>query len=359
MCKTDKSKKSKTSPIKDGLYKRGRSWYVQIKINGRRYRKSVGPDKAHAAAVLAALRKERAISKVTGEIDGLHDLFKPRVTKTFNEAADDYLAERPYLKPTSLRDYQEILNNYLRPVFGDVSLEQITEEKIAKLQAELSQRVSARRVNNIMGPLRFILKISQRRKLITDNPAMNVRPLREDAPNIDPLNEDELDAALAAMRPQHRALFICLAWTGARPDEMFALRFSDCNFDRNEIAINKGRVRGMEGKTKTKAGNRKIAMLSIVKEVLLELKDRSMQHVDGYVFLRSNGQPYDKHVDREWRTALKKAGVRHRPAYQLRHTFASLCLQRGVQPTWVAKTLGHSTPQITFRHYARFIERRF
>ena len=78
--------------------------------------------------------------------------------------------------------------------------------------------------------------------------------------------------------------------------------------------------------------------------------------MEGYVFLTKTGQPYSKHVDREWRTALRRAGVRHRPAYQLRHTFASLCLANGLQPTWVAMMLGHSTPQITFKHYARFID---
>lgn len=355
---TEKSKptKKKTTGVKDGLYKRGNNWYIHVKVNGKKHRRCIGPDKAKAAAVLAEIKKERAVFRVTGEMSGIEGLFKPKIRKTFNEAADAYLAERPHLTPTSKRDYEEILNNYLRPAFGNLYLDQITEEQIALLQADVSRRVSARRVNNIMGPLRFILKICARRKLITDNPSVNVPPLREEDPKIDPLSEEELDAALSVMKPHHRALFTCLAWTGARPDEMFALRFADCNFDRCEITISKGRVRGKEGKTKTRAGNRTISMLSIVKKTLLELKNRTTQHVDGYVFLTKQGIPYDKHVDREWRTALKKAGVRHRPAYQLRHTFASLCLQKGVQPTWVAKTLGHATPQITFKHYARFID---
>jgi integrase len=54
----------------------------------------------------------------------------------------------------------------------------------------------------------------------------------------------------------------------------------------------------------------------------------------------------ERAVDREWRVALTKAGVRHRPGYQLRHTFASICLQSGLQPTWVAKTLGYGTFQL-------------
>jgi integrase len=97
-------------------------------------------------------------------------------------------------------------------------------------------------------------------------------------------------------------------------------------------------------------------MLSIVKQTLLARKQNRTQHLGGYVFLNKHGQPYERHIDREWREALKKAGVRHRPSYQLRHTFASLCLQNGLQPTWVAKMLGHASVQILFKHYARFID---
>ena len=158
------------------------------------------------------------------------------------------------------------------------------------------------------------------------------------------------------MKPHQKALFTCLAYTGARPEEMFALRWEDVSFERDEITISKGRVRGKEGTTKTKSSNRTIKMFSIVRDTLSELENGPLQHHQRYVFLNKHGQPYDKHVDREWRVALKKAGVRHRPSYQLRHTFASLCLANGVQPTWVAKMLGHTTAQITFKHYARYID---
>lgn len=352
----NKSTAPKHGPIKDGLYKRGKNWYIRCMVNGTLYRKSIGPEKARAEAVLAEIRKQRAILRVTGEMSGVESFFKKKIRRTFKEMADIYVSERPHLKPSTLRGYQEILTNYLLPSFGNSYIDQITEEQIARFQAEVSQRVSATRTNNIMGPLRYILKVCLRRRFISDNPAINVAPLREEDPVIDPLSADELDKAIAALRPYQQPLFICLAWTAARPDELFALRWHDIDFERNEIRINKGRVRGRENTTKTKSGNRTIYMLSIVKETLIQLKQNPTQHVEGFVFLNRHGQPYDKHVDREWRTALRKAEIRHRPAYQLRHTFASLCLSNGLQPTWVAKMLGHSTPQITFKHYARFID---
>jgi len=52
----------------------------------------------------------------------------------------------------------------------------------------------------------------------------------------------------------------------------------------------------------------------------------------------------------------RKCKNKAHPSYQLRHTFASLCLQSGVAPGWLANVLGHSTLQTTFKHYARFIK---
>lgn len=355
--KVDKRKKTKReSRAKNNLYKRDGNWYIACVVNGVRHRKRVGPDKAKAEAVLAEIKKQKALNGITGEMSGLESLFKKKVRKTFAEVAESYIAERPHLKPSTARGYNEILKNRLLPAFGSLYIDQITEEKIACFQAGVSQEVTATRTNNIMGPLRYILNVAIRRRLISENPAVNVPPLREEDPKIDPLTLDELDSVLAVMKPHQRALFTCLAWTGARPDEMFALRWDDVSFERNEIVISKGRVRGKEGTTKTKSSNRTIKMFSIVGETLLELRKNPTQHLERYVFLSKHNQPYDRHVDGEWRRALKKAGVRHRPSYQLRHTFASLCLQNGLQPTWVAKMLGHTTAQITFKHYARFID---
>jgi integrase len=88
----------------------------------------------------------------------------------------------------------------------------------------------------------------------------------------------------------------------------------------------------------------------------VSLKTMWRLNLDGYAFTTKNGQPIDKHLNHVWRSALRKAGLRHRPSYQLRHTLASLCLQSGVAPGWLANVLGHSTLQTTFKHYARFIK---
>ena len=105
----------------------------------------------------------------------------------------------------------------------------------------------------------------------------------------------------------------------------------------NDFKINKGRVRGQEGLPKTKSAERFVPMLPPVIAALKELENRPVQNADGYIFITKKGEPMNKHLDRIWARGLKRAGLRHRPSYQLRHTFASLALERGVSPGWVSK----------------------
>ena len=62
--------------------------------------------------------------------------------------------------------------------------------------------------------------------------------------------------------------------------------------------------------------------------------------------------------DRVWYPTLMKAGLRRRIMYQTRHTFASNALAAGEAPSWVAAMLGHTSPEMLFSVYARYIPNR-
>ena len=61
---------------------------------------------------------------------------------------------------------------------------------------------------------------------------------------------------------------------------------------------------------------------------------------------------------RVWYPAIASAGLRRRTMYQTRHTFASLMLGHGEDPLWVARMLGHTSLDMIFKHYGKFIRNR-
>ncbi len=136
-----------------------------------------------------------------------------------------------------------------------------------------------------MGLLRYILKECTNREIIAKNPAQGLRTLKEKPPDIEPFTQDELMQIFSTMNPQHKAFFVCQAYTGCRPSELLALRWTDVKTIRDEIYIKRGRVRGAEATTKTTAGTRTVPMFPPVKEVLAQLSTRKLQHAEAEIFL--------------------------------------------------------------------------
>jgi len=49
-------------------------------------------------------------------------------------------------------------------------------------------------------------------------------------------------------------------------------------------------------------------------------------------------------------------GIRQRPAYNTRHTFATVALMASVDPSYIARQLGHANTAMLFKHDAKWIE---
>jgi len=56
-----------------------------------------------------------------------------------------------------------------------------------------------------------------------------------------------------------------------------------------------------------------------------------------------------------WMPLLKRAGVRYRNPYQIRHTYASMMISQGENIMWLSKQMGHADAEVTLKKYARWI----
>jgi integrase len=185
---------------------------------------------------------------------------------------------------------------------------------------------------------------------------------------IDPLGPDELAAFLAACPAWWRPYFTVAFWTGARPNELAALRWGAIDWSGATLRITAGRYRGVESAPKTAGSVRDVDLLPPVIEALrsqraqqsaARLRAGQGATVPGqdYVFTGPEGGLLNVNNlrDHAWYGTLKSAGLRRRTMYQTRHSFASNALAAGEAPSWVAAQLGHTTPEMLFSVYARYI----
>lgn len=156
---------------------------------------------------------------------------------------------------------------------------------------------------------------------------------------------DELIKLVEEAENEQLKLYLAIAsHTGARVGEILALNGSDVDFNTETIRINKTRARnGKITEPKTQSANRVIGFLN---ESFKEKLQKLMPRRKGAIFTITSTQ-----LQTLWKKLLTKLRFKKRPIYNIRHSFASIALQKTENITAVQQTLGHTDISTTLRHY--------
>jgi len=255
------------------------------------------------------------------------------------------------------------LDKYLVPAFGDTPVDQITKAKVLEFRVSLARvpgqggatSLSSSRINHIMTPLRMILSEAADRYEFT-NPWQNIKPLKEPRTQVEPFSLDEVKRILRNVRSDYRAYYTVRFFTGLRSSEVDGLKWQYVDFDRRQILVREALVQGRMVPTKTDGSMRDVDMNSLVFEALAK-HHKVTSSGSEYVFCSSTGKPYaNRNVTRRvWYPLLKRQGFKPRRPYQTRHTAATLWLASGESPEWIARQMGHTTTEMLFRVYSRYV----
>ena len=276
--------------------------------------------------------------------------------------ADGWLEENEVRwRPSYFATTSGTVRQYLIPRFGEQHLDQIKRGEILEFRAELRKRrlkngrtLSADRVNHIISPLRMMLDEAALRYDFM-SPMSGIKGLPVGRTDVEPFTIEEVQTILGSVRADFRNYYTVRFFTGMRTGEIDGLQWRYVDFDRREILIRQALVNGELGATKTDGSARDILMSAPVLEALTEQR-KATGHLD-YVFCNAAGNPlcHRNVTKRVWYPILRHLGLRKRRPYQSRHTAATLWLASGENPEWVARQLGHTTTEMLFRRYSRFI----
>jgi len=115
-------------------------------------------------------------------------------------------------------------------------------------------------------------------------------------------------------------------------------------------------VAGEQDYTKTDGSQREIQMSGVVYDAFVA-QAKVTQEKSEYVFCNRAGEPFDHNniTKRVWYPLLRFLGLKERRPYQSRHTAATLWLASGENPLWIARQLGHTSTEMLFKVYGRFV----
>ena len=273
---------------------------------------------------------------------------------------------------TTYRDYAGHVKNHIAPELGRLKLAKLTATHVQALyRKKLDSGLAPRTVQYIHATLHKALDQAVKWRLIPYNVSDAATKPRQKRSERDALTlRQVLDFFEAAKGDRFEALYVLAVFTGMRPGEMLALRWSDLVLDNPEPVA---RVRHSLSKdddgrlvsesTKTEKG-RAIALLPQVVEALQihrkrqaeqRLKYSGLWRDEDLVFPSKTCGPmsWDNLVRRNLKPLMRAAGLPKttRP-YDLRHTFATLMLEQGENPKVVQEVLGHSRITHTMDTYS-------
>ncbi len=210
-------------------------------------------------------------------------------------------------------------------------------------------------------------------ELINKNPMKKViRPKlhEEPKPFTDFYSKEELNEYLKDAKEynyQYFMFFRLLAYSGMRKGECLALKWTDINFKKNTIRINKSVTQGLNNRLylsdgKTKASVRTLDMdaqtMNYLKRWRLMQQKKMLQigfnflSADNFLFPTIYNGITEPSKPTEWNNAIcKKYNLRHIKVHGFRHTHASLLFEAGVPMEDVKERLGHSSIETTMNIY--------
>ncbi|NNM68052.1 MAG: DUF3596 domain-containing protein [Spirochaetales bacterium] len=284
---------------------------------------------------------------------------KETLQNTFFAMSQRWLTASSHLQTGTLKKYKEALNFWLAKI-GTMPIRNIKYSLLAGLANSQSWGPKTR--NNMLTPLRQVFDLAFLDGVIETNPTERIKNSKVQKEPPDPLTALEVEKVLDYLKryPQQVGNYFRWAFfTGLRPSESIALKWGDVDWSRGLVRVCRAKTFQEIKETKTY----KVRDVELSSQALTALKaQKPFTFLKDHGFIFENpvtGAPY--HEERPlrrayWVPTLKALGMRHRDAYQTRHTYATLCLMAGANPMWVSKQLGHANMQMLLTVYSKWID---
>ncbi len=275
---------------------------------------------------------------------------------------------KPNIRTSTQSGYEDRIRLHIKPELGEIPLNRLTQNDLQQFYARLKKSgrktrtecygegLSDRMVRMCHATCRSALQRAVQDGLIRTNPAEGCKLPPKKAREMQVLARDELQRFLIQAQAEgYYELFLLDLATGLRRGELLALQWDDLDFETGVLTISK-QVSLVRGKIvmsvpKTKSSIRKLVLPPAVVQVLREYRksvhSRWMFPSPVLEDMPLNpGSVYDR-----LQLILEHANCKQVRFHDLRHTFATLALQNGMDVKTLSAMLGHVSAATTLDIY--------
>ena len=291
---------------------------------------------------------------------------------TLGEWLDRWLTDykENTVRPGTLAGYRSCIENYIKPQLGGKQVSLVTAQDVQKLYRRLKENGRVREhprfgsalsdttINRLHAIFHQAMEDAIHAHIIAKNPTVGTTvPKASHAPKR-VLTDKELDTFLDAVREDKiwGDFFYVELTTGLRRGEITALLWSDLDTLNKTISVSKQYVKNPNGeltlsRPKTETSVRKVSIPQDAVDLLIAEHGKHPENPYMFPSPVTGEMYYPDSVVNLHKKILKDAGLPHIRFHDLRHTFATLALQNGVDVKTVSSMLGHYDAGFTLRTY--------
>ena len=296
--------------------------------------------------------------------------------------------KKPKLKPVSYDRLEQTYNRVCEE-FGYSQTGSITTDELQEFINLLAKNKAYSTVKKHYEFLKNVFEHAVKTNKLDFNPCLAVElPKERNMPvktkKVEILTQEETEAIYKfneTLRQstnqffKHVPVLLIMLNTGIRVGEMLALEWSDIDFNKKKMVINKtltraksrdeaGNVIGktketFSSSTKTTSSERVIPINDVTIELLMQIKEYNKRNKIETLYVASaagGGYVSERNLLRTFSSVLGVIGAPHYAIHSLRHTYASRLLKAGIHVSVVSKLLGHADINTTYKTYIHVVD---
>ncbi|MBO0455056.1 tyrosine-type recombinase/integrase [Candidatus Enterococcus murrayae] len=267
------------------------------------------------------------------------------------------------VKETTYSSYQQLIEKHLLPELGNVPLMKIRKKDIQVFLCSLQEKkLAAGTIRNIFTLLKNCLNEAQRLGYILENVCEQITLPKKKQKEISILTlKQQKKLELYAFQDRTCSPIILSLYSGMRIGEISGLKWQDVDFQNNLIHVKRTvsrivnenptgpRTKLIEGTPKSANSMRTIPLPPNLKKYLEEKQKAASSE---YVVSDTDGLIEPRTITNRFKKTVAAADLSEINFHVLRHTFATRCMEKGIDVASLSKILGHQSTKMTLDTYA-------